>query len=53
MVMILFYFLVYVDDMIITGNNASEIERLRSYLIKEFKMKDLRNLKYFLGIEVS
>ena len=45
--------LVYVDDMIVTGNNTSEIERLRCYLTKEFEMKDLGALKYFLGIEVS
>lgn len=30
-----------------------KIEKLQSYLAKEFKMKDLGALKYFLGIEVS
>ena len=45
--------LVYVDDMIVTGNNKEEIENLRSYLAKEFEIKDLGTLKYFLGIEVS
>ncbi|XP_071902889.1 uncharacterized protein [Coffea arabica] len=45
--------LVYVDDMIVTGNNKEEIENFRSYLAKEFEIKDLGTLKYFLGIEVS
>lgn len=45
--------IVYVDDMIVTGSNLCEIEELRDYLAKEFKMKDLEALKYFLGIEVS
>lgn len=38
--------------MIITGNDAEEIKKLRDSLFKEFEMKDLGDLKYFLGIEV-
>ena len=45
--------IVYVDDMIVTGNNLKKIEKLQNYLSKEFEMKDLGALKYFLGIEVS
>lgn len=45
--------IVYVDDMIVTGSNISEIEKLQCRLAKEFEMKDLGALKYFLGIEVS
>nr|GEW54323.1 putative RNA-directed DNA polymerase [Tanacetum cinerariifolium] len=44
--------IIYVDDMIITGNDEEEMTRLRTNLFKEFKMKDLGRLKYFLGIEV-
>ncbi|XP_057543430.1 uncharacterized mitochondrial protein AtMg00810-like [Amaranthus tricolor] len=44
--------IIYVDDMIITGNNKEEISDHKEKLFKEFEMKDLGNLKYFLGIEV-
>ncbi|GJV17454.1 putative ribonuclease H-like domain-containing protein [Tanacetum coccineum] len=44
--------IIYVDDMIITGNNKEEITKLKKNLFTEFEMKDLGRLKYFLGIEV-
>ena len=44
--------IIYVDDMIITGDDKEEIGELRKNLFKEFEMKDLGHLKYFLGIEV-
>nr|GEV57149.1 ribonuclease H-like domain-containing protein [Tanacetum cinerariifolium] len=48
----LYALLVYVDDIIITGNNSSEIEKLKAFLNTKFMIKDLGRLKYFLGIEV-
>ncbi|WKA12195.1 hypothetical protein VitviT2T_029611 [Vitis vinifera] len=45
--------IVYVDDMVVTGNDPEERKALQNYLSKEFEMKDLGHLKYFLGIEVS
>ncbi|TQD71560.1 hypothetical protein C1H46_042906, partial [Malus baccata] len=45
--------IVYVDDMVVTGNDVEEIQKLQKYLAKEFEMKDLGTLKYFLGIEVA
>ncbi|KAG7537940.1 Reverse transcriptase RNA-dependent DNA polymerase [Arabidopsis suecica] len=45
--------LVYVDDLVITGNKVSEIEDFKAYLSTCFHMKDLGILKYFLGIEVA
>lgn len=44
--------IIYVDDMIITGNDVKEANNLKKKLFEEFKMKDLGSLKYFLGIEV-
>jgi hypothetical protein len=45
--------ILYVDDMIVTGNDEEGIRRLRDYLAKEFEMKDLGALRYFLSIEVA
>jgi hypothetical protein len=45
--------IVYVDDMIITGDDKEEISRLQEELTTDFEMKNLGGLKYFLGIEVA
>ncbi|GJZ22729.1 ribonuclease H-like domain-containing protein [Tanacetum coccineum] len=44
--------LVYADDIIITGNNVSEIEKFKVFLKSKFMIKDLGKLKYFFRIEV-
>ncbi|KAE8702231.1 Detected protein of unknown function [Hibiscus syriacus] len=44
--------LIYVDDLLITGNNNGLIEELKGILNKNFKMKDLGELRYFLGLEM-
>ena len=45
--------LVYVDDLIISGNDGVAVQRFKDYLSQCFHMKDLGKLKYFLGIEVA
>lgn len=45
--------LVYVDDMLITGNDIELIQNTKQTLQDTFKMKDLGELKYFLGIEFA
>ncbi|GJS53917.1 ribonuclease H-like domain-containing protein [Tanacetum coccineum] len=44
--------LVYVDDIVITGNCMNEIENFKTFLKSKFKFKDLGSIKYFLGIKV-
>jgi hypothetical protein len=45
--------LVYVDDVIIAGNSLLECQHIKSILHTAFKIKDLGQLKYFLGLEVA
>ncbi|KAL6329458.1 hypothetical protein AAG906_020911 [Vitis piasezkii] len=45
--------LVYVDDLIISGNDGTVVQQFKDYLSRCFHMKDLGKLKYFLGIEVA
>jgi hypothetical protein len=46
---------VYVDDIIVTGDDEMEISRLKEKdnLPKEFEVKDLGQLKYFFGIKIA
>ncbi|WP_286497683.1 reverse transcriptase domain-containing protein, partial [Escherichia coli] len=43
---------IYVDDLIVGGDHESEIEHVKTLLKEEFDMKDLGELRYFLGIEI-
>ncbi|XP_020249438.1 uncharacterized protein LOC109826828 [Asparagus officinalis] len=44
---------VYMDDMIITGDDEKEIAQLKVRLSKEFEVKNIGQLRYFLGIEIA
>lgn len=46
-------FIVYVDDIVVTIANYCEINNLKGFLGKEFEIKELEILRYFLGIEVA
>jgi hypothetical protein len=43
---------IYVDDLIITRDSDVDISNLKKLLKQKFEMKDLGELRYFLGIEV-
>ena len=45
--------LLYVDDMLIMGQNADMIHKLKMELLKTFDMKDLGSGKAYLGNEDS
>ena len=45
--------LVYVDDVVLTGNSIAEINAVKAHLHSRFHIKDLGPIKYFLGLEVS
>ena len=44
--------LIYVDDILITGNDPNAIIALKKFLHNQFRIKDLGDLKYFLVMEV-
>ena len=43
---------IYVDDLIITGDSDEDILHVKMLLKQKFEMKDLGELCYFLGIEL-
>lgn len=47
------YMLIYNDVIIINGSSSSFISRLKGLLHRQFALKDLGSLNYFLGIEAT
>ncbi|XP_059640054.1 uncharacterized mitochondrial protein AtMg00810-like [Cornus florida] len=45
--------IVYVDDIVLIGDDTTGIDEVKSYLGRQFEIKDLGPLRYFLGIEVA
>ena len=45
--------LVYVDDLVLTGDDTEEINTITASLHHHFKIKNLGNLTYFLGLEIA
>ena len=44
------YLFVYVDDILLTGNNSALIQRLITLLSSKFKLRDLGNAIIFWGL---
>ena len=47
------FFGVYVDDIILAANNEKQLKQVKEDLSNKFDIKDLGELKYFLGIKVE
>lgn len=45
--------LVYVVDVRVASNDRKHVDELKVLLDQKFKLKDLGELKYFLGLEVA
>ena len=43
---------IYIDDIVVTGNDHQGITQLKAYLSSHFHMKDIGLLMYFLGSKI-
>ncbi|KAH0746120.1 hypothetical protein KY285_007777 [Solanum tuberosum] len=46
------FFLVYVDDIIVTGSNTFSVNQVITSISSQFSIKDLGNPHSFLGVEL-
>ena len=44
---------IYVDDILLTGNDEAAISTTKAYLQTHFAIRDLKTRQYFLGIEFA
>ena len=47
------YILLYVDNIIMAGNDEIKIDEIKTSLMNKFKIKDLGELRSFLGIKIT
>ena len=46
------YFLVYIEDLLLTGNNDSFLNAFKTTLALKFSLRDLESPRHFLGMEI-
>ena len=46
------FLILYVDDILLIGNNTEFLDSIKEYLNKNFSMKDLGEVAYILGIKI-
>ena len=46
------FLILYVDDILLIGNNTDFLDSIKGYLNKNFLMKDLGEAAYILGIKI-
>lgn len=44
--------LIYIDDIVVIGNDLSCIKELKANMNKQFEINNIGNLKYFLSLEI-
>lgn len=47
------HLLVHVDDLLVTGSSEDDIIKIMKNVGREFELKDLGNIKHYLGIDVE
>jgi histone deacetylase 1/2 len=45
--------LIYADDILLTGSSPSQISAFITHLLSMFRMKDLGDVHYFLGLQIT
>ena len=46
------FLILYVDDILLIGNDVGKLSDVKSWLAKQFDMKDLGEAAYVLGIQI-
>ena len=46
------FLVLYVDDILLMGDNVKLLTEVKDWLATQFKMKDLGNANYVLGIQI-
>jgi hypothetical protein len=43
----------YVDDLLVTGSNAQQVENFKQKMMQAFEMTDIGLMMFFLGMEIK
>jgi hypothetical protein len=43
----------YINDLIVTGNNAHQVEEFKQKMMQAFEMTDLGLITYFIGMKIK
>ena len=46
------FLVLYVDDILLVGNDVETLSNVKKWLVKQFQMKDLGEASYILGIQI-
>ena len=46
------FLVLYVDDILLIGNDVEKLSNVKKWLAKQFQMKDLGETSYVLGIQI-